>query len=407
MKSQSPSRGVTVLGAAVISVALAAGALISTAASAAPPPASAAVAPVANELTDSSMNQQRWLSVPESRLVLNPYNFDGGGSELAQSSGPDLPVSNGFYAHDKAIRTTKILQTFVAPDGPPPSTEVEGDPSYSADFSTIGAPGSPWATSGVSAQVNGDDSVDLTTQSSGDHWGHIAQTVTVDLSATPVLTVDVPTTSGLWAVKVAASGQGDVALHTGDLSLTGSVSFDIAAKTGWTGTRTFTIRLFAVGTPGVASTTTFGGARIHSVAFPDEGAGPGFADDFTTESTPRWSESSAGTSLVSNGSAAVLTLPGSEWGYRAQKVTVNLDKSPLLSVRVVAGSGQWALKVNRTLGGNDITLQPDSTESGVLSYDLAGVTGWTGSTDFYIKLFQIGKGKSGTQTTFDRLSEST
>lgn len=404
MKSQSPIRGVIVLGTVALSAALAAASLVPATASASPPAPSTPVVPVVSELTDASATQQRWLSVPESRLVLNPYNFDGGGTELAQNSGPDLPVSNGFYAHDKAIRTTNIVQTFVAPDAPPPGAAQEGDPSYIADFSTIGAPDSPWAASGVDTQVNDDASVDLTTRSSGDHWGYIAQAVTVDLSTDPLLTVDVPQTSGLWAVKVAAPGQADVALHPEDLSLTGSVSFDIAAKTGWTGTRTFVVKLFAVGTPGVASTTTYAGARIHSVAFPDDGTSPGFIDDFTTASTPSWNESSAGTTLVSNGSAAALTLPGSDWGYRAHKVTVDLAENPLLSVRVVADSGEWAIKVNRTLGGQDITLQPDTTQSGVLSYDLAGVTGWTGTTEFYIKLFQVGKGTTGTHTTFDRLS---
>lgn len=395
----------TFLGAAVLSTVLAAGSLAPATASTAPLASGTPGAPVVSELTDSSATQQRWLSVPESRLVLNPYDFDGSGTELDQNSGAGLPVSNGFYAHDKAIRTTNILQTFVAPDAPPPSSGQEGDPSYRADFSTIGTPDSTWVHSGVDPKLNDDDSVDLTTGSSGDHWGYIAQSVTVDLSSAPVLTVDVPRTSGLWAVKVAAPGQADVALHAGDLSQTGSVSFDIAAKTGWTGTRTFVVKLFAVGTAGVASTTTYAGARIHSVAFPDEGTNPSFVDDFTTASTSRWNESSAGTTLVSNGSAAALTLPGSEWGYRAQKINVDLTENPLLSVRVLAGSGQWAIKVSRKLGGDgDITLQPDTTQSGVLSYDLAGVTGWTGTTEFYIKLFQVGKGKTGTQTTFDRLS---
>lgn len=419
MKSTPIRRGAAAIGAAALTAALIAAA--AAPAAAVPPPTATTAAtaattdraaptpvPVVDELADTTATQQRWLSVPQSRLVLNPYNFDGNGSELAQNSGPDLPLSNGYYAHDTAIRTTKILQTFVAP-GPAPDTETPGHggegpaAAYSADFSSVGQTGSPWALKNLAASVT-DGVVSLTTQGSGDHWGSLEQTVTVDVSANPLLTVDVPSTNGLWAVKVAAPGQGDVKLHGDDLQTTGSTTFDLAAKTGWTGIRTFTLKLFAVGKPGAPATTTFSGVSIHPGGFPDDGTTPGFADDFTTESTAAWTESSNGTTLVSNGSAAVLTLPGSDWGYRARNVTVDIDANPLLSVRVGSDSGMWALKVNRGLSGDDTTLQPDTSQSGVFTYDLAGVTGWTGKTDFFIKLYQVGKGKSGTKTSFDRLS---
>lgn len=416
MKSTPTRRGAAALGAAALTAALVAATVAP--ATAAPPHSSVTTAPtglnaptpvpVVDELGDTSATQQRWLSVPQSRVVLNPYNFDGNGSELAQNSGPDLPLSNGYYAHDKAIRTTKILQTFVAP-GPAPELEMPGQggaeapAAFTANFGSVGQPGSPWALKNLTAAVAG-GAVSLTTSASGDYWGSIEQAVTIDVSANPLLTIDVPNTDGLWAVKVAAAGQPDVKLHNDDLSVTGSTTFDLAALTGWTGIQTFTLKFFAVGKPGVPATTTFSGARIHPGSFPDDGTTPGFVDDFTMESTAAWTDSSADTTLVSNGSAAVLTLPGNDWGYRARSVQVDVDKNPLLSVRVGADSGMWALKVNRGLSGDDITLQPDTTQSGIFTYDLAGVTGWTGTVNFYIKLFQVGKGASATKTSFDRLS---
>lgn len=360
--------------------------------------------PVVAELSDSTPTQQRWLSVPQSRVVLNPYDSDGSGSELAQNSGPDLPLSNGYYAHDRAVRTTKILQTFVAPDTAPWSGESTASPSWGADFGSGGTLPSVWSVSKLDATVDGDGVVALTTRSEGDHWGSIEQIVTVDLSANPLLTIDVPSSSGLWAVKVSAPNQGDVKLHDQDLSLTGSVTFDIAAKTGWIGTQTFTLKLFSVGTPGTPATTIVKAMSIHPDAFPDEGTTPGFCDEFTIDSTPSWAESSSGVTLVSNGDSAALTLPGKDWGYRARKVSVDVSTNPLLSVRASANSGLWALKVTRDLAGGDITLQPDTSQSGVFSYDLSGVTGWAGQTDFYIKLYQVGKGTAGTSTSFDRLS---
>lgn len=370
------------------------------------PPASAAPSvahaadqppPSLDELVDSSAPQQRWLSVPLSRLVLNPYDFDRDGTELDQNGGPSLPLSTGFYAHDSAVRTTGLLQTFVAPGGAPTGPD-DTAPAWTADFS------SGWKASGVQTAPDGAGGIELTTRDSGDHWGDISQSVTVDLTASPLLTVDVPKTTGKWAVKVAQPGKDDVKLHGEDLDRTGKVTFDVAALTGWTGTQTFTLRLFAVGTPGTSATTDFASAQIHAASFPDDGTTAGFVDEFTTADVAEWRDSSSGVTLTSDGSVGTLRLPGSEYGFRARQVTVDVDANPVLSVRVAAGSGKWAVKVNRSLAGDDVTLQADTDASGVLSYDLRGLTGWKGNTTFFIKLFQVGKGQSGTSTGFDRLS---
>ncbi|MCC2029588.1 hypothetical protein KEC56_08665 [Microbacterium sp. YMB-B2] len=53
-------------------------------------------------LADATSGQQRWLSVPDSRIVLNPFDFDGSGSELDQAAGSALPLHLGYYANDKA-----------------------------------------------------------------------------------------------------------------------------------------------------------------------------------------------------------------------------------------------------------------------------------------------------------------
>lgn len=374
---------------------------------AAVPGTSPNAAPTLDELADSSPTQQRWLSVPQSRVVLNPYNFDGNGSELEQNSGVDLPLSTGFYAHDTAVRSDRLMQTFLKPGPdaqPEPGTEPEIPIGYHADFSSVTAPAGPWVLKRLTAEDRPGGAVALTTAASGDYWGDLEQRVTIDLREQSHLTVSVPETGGKWAVKVAAPGGDDIKLHADDITTPGTQSFDLTTATGWRGVTTFTLKFFAVGGPGVPATTVFGAAEIVTEAGSTPGEPGGLTDPFDAGSVAAWSHSSAGTTLSAGARGATLALPGKDWGYRARSASINVTENPILTLKVAADSGAWALKVNRSLTGDDITLQPDSTASGELSYDLAGVTGWSGNTDFYVKLFQVGRGTAGTHTTFERLS---
>ncbi|RLP77510.1 hypothetical protein D9V32_03440 [Mycetocola tolaasinivorans] len=410
MKSIPARLGVAALGLTLVASALALPGIPAEAVPGTPPdPGTLSSVPTLDELADQSPTQQRWLSVPQSRVVLNPYNFDGSGSELEQNSGADLPLSTGFYAHDTAVRADRLMQTFLKPGPdaqPDPGTDPEPEVpvGYRADFGDVTAPNGAWTLKRLTAEARPGGAVALTTSASGDYWGSLEQRITLDLREQATLSVTVPETSGKWALKVAAPGGDDIKLHADDITETGAKTFDLTATTGWRGVTTFTLKLFAVGAAGAPATTVFGAAEIATQAGSTPGQPTGLTDEFTAESVTAWSHNSAGTTLTpAAAGGATLTLPGSEWGYRARAVSLNVTENPILTLRVAAGSGAWALKVNRSLTGNDITLQPDSTASGELSYDLAGVTGWSGNTDFYIKLFQVGRGTAGTHTTVEKL----
>ncbi|SNT06982.1 hypothetical protein SAMN06309944_1950 [Micrococcales bacterium KH10] len=78
-----------------------------------------------DQLTQTGDDQQRWLSVPNSRMVLHPYDYPRGGPELVQHQGPTLPMDVGVFAHDDAIRIDDVLELFHADETDPPATQME------------------------------------------------------------------------------------------------------------------------------------------------------------------------------------------------------------------------------------------------------------------------------------------
>lgn len=78
------------------------------------------------------------------------------------------------------------------------------------------------------------------------------------------------------------------------------------------------------------------------------------------------------------------------YGTVSKAVTLNLDSYPTLKINIpeVASCTQWALKVND--GGSDIELEHGIDSTGVFSFNLKAVTGWSGSKTFEIRLFPVG-----------------
>ncbi|WP_148058913.1 LPXTG cell wall anchor domain-containing protein [Bogoriella caseilytica] len=77
-------------------------------------------------------------------------------------------------------------------------------------------------------------------------FGAVQRGVDVDLDAFPVLRLALPSVDGDWALKVNNGSGDDVDLEPGS-NASGVFSFDVPAATGWSGSQSFTIKLFAVG----------------------------------------------------------------------------------------------------------------------------------------------------------------
>ncbi len=180
--------------------------------------------------------------MPESRIVLNPYDFNQTTSEVEQNSGPELPLSAGYYAHDQATRLPALLMTFLRPPGepdpePPPVAFADEFEELSADWE---------AEPGVGASVANSRLTMALPDAAPNPWGALSRTLTVDVDAFPVVTIDVSSVAGLWALKVNDGSEPVDTVLQGDTTSTGVFSYDLTRATGWTGTKTFSLRLFVV-----------------------------------------------------------------------------------------------------------------------------------------------------------------
>lgn len=102
----------TVLGAAaVVGTAAIAGGVAALVGTMAEPPRqttpSRALTP--DELEMTGPGQFRWLTVKNSRIVLNPYDFKESTTEVQQSDAPELPLAAGYFAHNTVAILPDLL----------------------------------------------------------------------------------------------------------------------------------------------------------------------------------------------------------------------------------------------------------------------------------------------------------
>ncbi|MET9022498.1 hypothetical protein ABZV93_21210 [Actinopolymorpha sp. NPDC004070] len=289
-------------------------------AAAKPPP------PRTELLAVSGPGQPRWLSVPMSRIVVNPYDFNQASSEVEQNSGPELPLSVGYYAHNQAVRVPSLLSLYVRPAGEPdpkPPATVFAD-----DFDDLSPRWS--AEPGVEATVANSRLTMTLPDAAPNPWGALSRTLTVDVDAYPVVTVDVTSVAGAWALKVNEGGAPVDTVLQGDTTATGAFSYDLRRITGWSGTRTFTLRLFVVqkNAPLVVD-------RITVQEEPTSWLEP--ANDFSTTWRPQALEFSA--DYASGGS-----VQGRDQFHDATSLT------RVLAVRDVAGDGRALMLAGRFTG---------------------------------------------------------
>ena len=191
----------------------------------------------------------RWMSVPMSRIVVNPYGLEP--LTLPEGLAPCLKTDLAYYGGEHATRLPCFWAWRVAGE---PSIHPEAVDGPAADFSPSAS--SKWTVSQVAASFD-DGTMKLTVTES--NYGSAACEFTVDLDATPYLVLQVAGTDGQWALKLNDGIGPDVPLEMGAWG-PGTYTYDVRAMAGWSGKKTFKVLLFAVGKPG--SWTTFSGLRF-------------------------------------------------------------------------------------------------------------------------------------------------
>lgn len=211
------------------------------------------------------VSRPRWLSLPESRLVVNP-RMGGYGQDPPVSLMTEAPLSLdlAYYVGEAPVRLPGLWSW----QRQSPGTRRAGvHVGARLPFSTTEMPS--WQANGVIPEITGDQLRLVVTAPS---YGSLTRTVTVNLDETPTLMIQIAGGTGDWAVKVNA---GDQAVDTPlipDTRQIGTMSADIPAATGWRGTKTFKIILFAVG--GSGRGVTF--SRLQFFGRPDAlQSGPG------------------------------------------------------------------------------------------------------------------------------------
>lgn len=209
----------------------------------------AAPAPTCDSLREKNA-RVRWMSLPMSRIVVNPFGLEP--ITLPEGLAPCLKTDLAYYAGEDPVKLPCFWAWRVAGEHAATTEAVIGP---AADFSPDAA--SQWTQSRASAAFN-DSELKLTITEA--NFGSASCEFTVDLDATPYIVVQVTGTDGQWALKVNDGVRPlDVPLEMGAWG-PGTYTYDVAAMTGWHGTKTFRVLLFAVGKPG--SWTTFGGLRF-------------------------------------------------------------------------------------------------------------------------------------------------
>ena len=197
-------------------------------------------------LRQTGVDSQRWLSIPESRLVVNPYQFNSAETvtHAQYSDRPSIPLNLGYLDPYSTSGTGVWLENLVTlyeqGDG-----EGSADIQYEAEFWDSKA----WTKSGgANTELNADDGeLSLTVLSSASEpWQYAAQRIELDLDEHPVLTITVDICEGQWALKLCEDGKADEYISA-DSSKTGTYTFDLASALGRGGKFKGVVKVFSIG----------------------------------------------------------------------------------------------------------------------------------------------------------------
>lgn len=196
-----------------------------------------AFGPVGCAAFSERLTHPRWLSLPMSRLAVNPtYTYSQ--NVTPQFTEDVLPLDLAYYVGAAPARLPAFLAWQLTPNAASEATR------------SISLTREEWLDRAVTARF-GDGQARLSPTA---NFGCISKKVTVDLERTPDLLIQVPVTQGAWAVKVKDGGS-DVTLIA-DTSQIGDYLMDVPARTGWHGAKTFTLEIWAIGGPNKVTTVS-------------------------------------------------------------------------------------------------------------------------------------------------------
>lgn len=192
--------------------------------------------PTSDEIGQSGPKQHRALSLPGSRICVNPYKGKVGQTPLAWSIGPQLPLHASYWAADDVDDMMELLSIYrVIPDAVGEVTEDWRD-----DFDTVDPAWTPSA--GLDVSVDAGVLRLVNTDTAPDWFGTFSRPVTADVDATPYLQISVLSLADAWGLVVVDSTGKQIVVQA-DSNLTGVFTYDLRQITGWSGQQSFDVMI--------------------------------------------------------------------------------------------------------------------------------------------------------------------
>lgn len=205
-------------------------------------------------LKETGKKQNRWLSIPDSRIVINPfcYNLPGRAYPSQYSNRPYIPLNIGYLPPKAPASGIGVNH----PDLLMFHEEASANSKYIDGINLDLSDGSLWTKSEHETAGDCEAFFDLSgisvtvKEGAQNYWQYITAILEVDLDSTPILEIEVSECCSAWGVKVspeqAESNDEDIVLIV-ENSASGVFYADISKVTGWRGTKRFKLRLYAYG----------------------------------------------------------------------------------------------------------------------------------------------------------------
>jgi len=203
--------------------------------------------PKVEDIKETGPDQSRSISIPFSRLMINPFSFYGSSGSTTQSqfsNAPSLPLNLGYLSTEKinSRRMNAVMEVFqYKPEIETPEIDITwtGDVTSTSNWSTDTQTSFNVVDQGLKFSVN---------DGASPVYKFLRPTsrISIDFDKLQILTINIPEAGGNWALKINNS-HGEEFVLKPDGPDSGQFEFDIKTITGWTGTQQVYIDLWAIG----------------------------------------------------------------------------------------------------------------------------------------------------------------
>lgn len=203
-------------------------------------------APIVDDLKETFSEQSRDLSLPDSRIVINPFDFKKSGetSPSDYSNAPNLPLNTGYLSTERVnyrvVKNILNLYSYVVPDEDATLKTI-----WTGDLKNASA----WKNESQTTVEITDDGLKFAVGSNPSPvWKSLTNVspVQVDFDKNTMLYLSVKEfAGGKWSLKMRDAGGAEIVLR-GDAPDTGVFYFPLTELSGWSGTKAITFYLFVI-----------------------------------------------------------------------------------------------------------------------------------------------------------------